>query len=203
MVTNVDQPDNTLNVTNARSIPNQPIPAGNDGTGVSVNPDATGSTSNALPRSPGTRVRSPGTSPIVTTRPNPNLATTSNASLRATRSPVQITSSRPMSLLERRPTGLGLVSHDPIRGDIGQQEVYSYDVGGERDLAGVPNRRGSENTVGRVSVPPRPRSVLNPVDGTAVEDGHPPGPGSPRGSRFMYTDEDAPLVSNFFLLSPT
>jgi len=198
MAAGVNQPNNTLNAANTGPIPNQPTPAGNDGPINSPNPNTIGSTSKPPPRSPVTGVQVRGTTPTVAPNPNPNLAATSNTTLRPSRSQIQI-ASQPTSPSERRPTGPRLVAHDPIRGDIGHH-VYSPGPGGEGEPVGVPIRRGSGGTVGRVSVsvPPRPRSVFSPVDGTVVENGLPSGPGSMRGSRFISTEEDVPPVSILF-----
>ncbi|KAF9647705.1 hypothetical protein BDM02DRAFT_2512219 [Thelephora ganbajun] len=200
MAVNANRPDDPqmTNATSARPPINQPVAAGDDGTGNNIDPNANGSTSNATNRNTGTGGR--------TTVARPNLASTSNVSLNPSRSQVQLAPSRPLSILERRPTGPGLVSYDPIRGDATTQ-VYLQDANGEGDPAGVPNRPGSRNTIMRVSVA-RPRSVLSPTDGIAVGDG--PGPGSRRASRLVSGQDflagvpviEEPPVSVFSFLLP-
>jgi len=197
MSASVNRPDNTLNPTNAGSIPNQPTPPGYDGPDNIVSPNAANSPSNAPPRSPVTGVQIRGTNPTVAPNPNPNFSATSNTSLRPSRSQIQIASQH-MSPFKRRPTGPGLVTNGPIRGDIGHHPVYLPGGGGERDPVGVPIRRGGWGTVGRVSLPPRPRSAFNRADMIVVENGHPPGPGPSTGSRLMFIEEDMPSVSVFF-----
>ena len=199
MAANVNQADNTFNATNAEPFANQPIPAGHDGTGNSTNPpNSTGPASKPLPRTPSTEGPTMDAGPTVV--PRPNLAVTTTTTLRHSRGPVQITSSKPMSSLERRPTGPRLIMHDPIRGDIPHHRMYTADVGVEEDLLGVPNLQGNRNSVvGRVPVS-RPRSVISPTERTMIGEWHPPGGlESGRGSRLMSPTSDVPPVSGFLL----
>ena len=74
-------------------------------------------------------------------------------------------------------------------------------MGIEGDPAGVVNRQGGRNTVGRVKVTqPRP-AALSPVDETVTGNvnGQLPVPGSGRSSRSAYVESDALSVSIFFL----
>jgi len=194
MAANVNQPDNTPNVTNAGSLADQPNSAGHDGTGDGVNLDPTGSASKPLPRAPSTGGPTTDTNSNVVSRPNP--AATFNTTLRPGRSPVQLASSRPMSSLERQSTGPGLIVHDPIRGDIPHRHVHTSDVGVEEDVPDIMGRQWSRNGVGRVHVS-RPRSVMSPTERTVVADEHMSGPGSTRGSRLVSPGFETPPVRIF------
>ena len=157
---------------------------------------------------------SPGPSRVVGFNPGENLdasgsaLNTTNANPTGTRPNTATTvqsllSSRPLSP-DRRQTGLGLPTYDPIRGE----NVYLPGTGGngEGDPVGVQRRLGNEDVIRRVSVP-RPRSAYHPTDRTLVGNGL--GSGSRRNSRLMYGDdwlpdvpvleEPLPPVSRFFL----
>jgi len=177
MAANVNQPDSTSNTVNTRSFVDQPIPAGYDSTGNNANPNTTGSTSNATKRNKGTGGHTTRKNPTVA-RPVP--ASTSSTSLNLKRSQVQSSPSRPISFLERRPTGPGLNTYDPIRGESTPQ-VYLPDASGEGDPPGVSNRPGNRNTVGVL----RPGLALGLTDETAVGNGEGPGPGLRRASWLM------------------
>ena len=194
MATNVNQPDNTPNVTNAESLADQPNPASHDDTGDGINLDPTGSASKPLPRAPGTGGPATDTNSNVISRPSP--AATFSTTLRPGQSPVRLASSRPMSSLERHSTGPGLIMHDPIRGDISHR--YTSDVGIEEDVPDIMGRQWSRNGVGRVHVS-RPRSVMSPTERTVVADENVSGPGSMRGSRLMSPGSDVSPVSVFVL----
>ena len=127
---------------------------------------------------------------MTTTNVNPGIirpipVTNSGTPLNPNLSQVHLPPSRPLSSLERRPTGPGLVSYNPIRGDSTIQGLYlsdsnGYDGGG--DPADVPNRNA-----GRRGMVPgqRPRSAVSPADGTMVGNGLGAWSGSRRASRLM------------------
>ena len=175
MDANFNQPDDMSNVTNAGSFANQPISADHDGTSNSTNQNLTGSASKPLPGTLGTGEPTTDTSPAVVSRPN--LAATPGTTLRPSRSTIQMASSRPISSLERRPTGPGLIMHDPIRGDLPYHQMHLFDTGVEEDLPDAQNRQGSRNAVGRALVS-RQRSVMSTTERAVIRDGHLPGPGS-------------------------
>lgn len=195
MAASVNQTDNTLNATNPGLIPNPPTSPGNDGIDNSANPNVTGSTSNDPSSSPVMRVRTRGTRPRVALLPNPNLAATSNANLRPSRSQMQMVS-RSAPPPRRWSTGPGLVMHDSVEGDVGYHQVCFPSLGDE----GVPIRRGNGGT-GRVGVRvPQPRLAFSSVHRTMVENGHPPRPGPSRSSRLMFIKEDMSPVSIIYFL---
>ena len=154
-------------MASARSLVNQPIAAGNDGTSNSVNAHVAGSTSNGLNRNS-------NTTDTTITNSNPEAIRTLSAASSSTpphlgRSQTHLPPSRPLSSIERRPTGPGPISYDPIRGESTFQATYLPDSNGYNgggDHAGVPNRNSS-----RVAGAPRPRSGASPTDGTMVENG--------------------------------
>ena len=171
-----DDPE-ALNMASARSSAYQPT--GNDDTANNTHSNATGSTSNASNRNYGTGRRNLTTT--TTTNANPDIIrpVTPNHN----RSQVQLPPSRPLSPLERRPTGTGLISYDPIRGENTFQASYLPDANGyegAEDFAGVSNRNGGRR-ISAMGV----RSVTSPTDGTMV--GNEPGTWSRsrRASRLM------------------
>ena len=181
----VDQPSGTsdivtqailaagLELTNA----NQPVGTGYGGTD-NANLDAGDATSNNANTNP------TGARDIVTTSGTSGGITAVNR--HPDRGPA-LSSSRPPP--ERRQTGPGLTIYDTIRGDSAVQvhvQPASPDVNGDGEPVGVPGRRGSRNTLGRISIS-RPRSVFQPVDGGGN------GPGSRRLSR-MASLHDVPVV---------
>lgn len=160
-----------------RSLVNQPITTGNGGNGYNPNAEATRSTPNVLNRTAATERRN---SVMVNStianqeaiRPVP----VSTSSTPPNSNQNHLPPSRPLSSIERRATGPGLTSYDPIRGGNTLQASYlpgsnGYD-GGDHD--GGPNGNAS-----RRATVARTRSVTNPTDGTMVENG----PGTWSGSR--------------------
>jgi len=198
---NVNRPDDAPSLskmTGAGSPVNQPIATGYDGTGIDANPYASGSTSNVTNPNP--------------VRTHPNTATTSGTSggvvntvhYHPDRSQTPL-SSGPLSP-ERRQSGPGPATYDPIRGDLpGQVYLPGGSGNGGGDPIGMPSQLGS---IRRTSVP-RPRPAFNPTDGTLVGNGnglgYGPGPGSRRASRMMsghdwvpdIVEEPLPPVSGF------
>lgn len=173
-------------MTRARSLVNQPITVENGGNGYNPNAEATRSTPNVLNRTAAIERRNsvmansttvnrevirPVPASTLSTPPNPN------------RSQNHLPPSRPLSSIERRATGPGLISYDPIRGDNTLQVSYlpdsnGYDGGG--DYNGGPDRSAS-----RRATVARPMSATNPTDGTIVENGPGIWSGSRRASRLM------------------
>ncbi|KAF9777899.1 hypothetical protein BJ322DRAFT_517364 [Thelephora terrestris] len=169
MAHDVNRPSDTqapnMAMASARSLVNQPIAAGIDGTGNGVN---AGSTSNVLNRNTTTTITN--THPEAIRRV---LATSSGTPPNPDRSQIHLPPSRPLSSIERRTTGPGLISYDPIRGEPSYlPESNGYNGGG--DHGGGLNRN-----VSWMAGAPRPRSGMSPTDGTMVENG----PGVWSGSR--------------------
>lgn len=173
-----NRPDHpqTSNMTSARPLVNHPIAVGNDGTDYpNVNMNTTGSTSNVSNRNTTTE------GPNITTNANPEVirpipVTTPTASPNHNRVQIRSPPSRPLSSLERRPTGPGLTPHDPIRGDIPFQGLYYSDLNGYDD-GGEP--------AGMQSAGPGRRSMVALADGSVVGNGPGGWPGSRRASRLM------------------
>lgn len=187
------------NTAGARPLTHQHIAAGHDGT--HHNPNV--SNRNTTGTRPGRNTTTAAYANPEAIRPLP--APTSGAPPNLNRSQVHLPPSRPLSSsLERRPTGPGLISYDPIRGDSGFQPSYlpdmnGYDGGG--DPAGVPNRNS-----GRRGSVRRTRSTAGPTDGTMVENEPGNWAGSRRASRLMSGQDwlvgvpvvEQPPVSVFF-----
>lgn len=180
-----DDPE-TPTMTRARSLVNQPITVENGGNGYNANAEATRSTPNVLNRTAATERRNSSMVDSTTVnreviRPVP--ASTSSTPANPNRSQNHLPPSRPLSSIERRATGPGLISYDPIRGGDALQVSYlpdsnGYDGGGDYD-------GGANRSTSRRATVARPISATNPTDGTIVENGPGTWSGSRRASRLM------------------
>ena len=188
MTHSTNRPDDheTPTIGRARSLVNQPITAENGGNGYNSNVEVTRSTPGVLSRTAGTERRNSAMVNSTIANPEairPVLTSTSSTPPNSNRSQSHLPPSRPLSSVERRVAGPGLMSYDPIRGDNTLQAAYLPDSNGydgRGDYDGGPNRSAS-----RRATAARTRSATIPTDGTVVENGPVTWSGSRGASRLM------------------